>query len=223
MRANLEDVLIRRARHNSPSFGTVSYELSGTFVLPANGPTFHFLDGGASDRTVYLPELMEAGGQQYIIANTGSSNSLNVVDADGVAVATLAFNDVGMFLSSATDWKHIHHSDQVIGAIAGLFSTPRIVTGATFTVSSTEISIAINRSAPVTTDGTLPSVASRNGRPVRIVDYSTSVTGHTITLTPNGAETIMRQATWTLVSNAASLAGVTLYPSTGLSGWYIAP
>lgn len=87
------------------------------------------------------------------------------------------------------------------------------VTTSSDTIESTVSLVIINRSAPSTTALTLPDADARNGQILRIIDYSQSVTAHTITLTPASvAQTIMRQATWTLYSNAASLAAITLRP-----------
>lgn len=100
---------------------------------------------------------------------------------------------------------------------------PTVVTGSSAAIVAGTAAIAIQRTAPATTTLTLPTVASQDGIPLRIVDWSASVTAHTITLTPNGAETIMKLSSWGISSNAAQLASLTLYPSTVLSGWYIAP
>lgn len=100
---------------------------------------------------------------------------------------------------------------------------PVSVTGATAVVAATTSVIAIERAAPATTGLTLGPVAARLGLPLVIADWSTAVTAHTITITPDGSETIMHNATLVLNSTASQLSGVTLYPSTDLSGWYIAP
>jgi hypothetical protein len=97
---------------------------------------------------------------------------------------------------------------------------PTVVTGAAAAVAAGTAAIAIQRAAPATTALTLPAVAAQNGVPLHISDWSTAVTGHTITITPNGAETIMSLSSWQLFSNATQLGSVTLYPSTTLSGWY---
>lgn len=107
----------------------------------------------------------------------------------------------------------------------GFQSEPSLITGATYIVT-TETNVAISKVAPTTTGITLPSVASRGGRPIRIIDWSTGITdptGHTITITPNGVEKIMQQATWQMFSNSVSLASGTLWPSITLNGWYSAP
>lgn len=220
---NVEDILARRIRHNSASYGTVRYALTGSYSIAADGPTFHFLDNGNVDRTVYLPALMTMGGQQYLISNLGTVNDLNVVDNDGVAVVSMGPGDLGLFASSSQGWKYILGSAYGASLLAGFLAEPRVITGASFVVGASDFTIAINRVAPSTTAGTLPAVSARLGRPIRIVDYSTSVVDHTITLTPSGAETIMRQATWPLYSNASNLASMTLWPSVDLSGWYVTP
>lgn len=106
---------------------------------------------------------------------------------------------------------------------ASIFAEPVLVTTGSATVGAGDAAIAINRVAPSATGLTLPKVSDRLGLPLHIIDWSTSVTDHTITLTPNGTEKIMRAATWPLYSNAGSLVSVTLYPSVVLNGWYIAP
>lgn len=101
-------------------------------------------------------------------------------------------------------------SFQSIGAAAGT-----VFTGTTL--------LAIQRASPVATTLQLPSVASQGGRLLRIVDWSTAVAGHTITITPAGADTIMQQPTWKLLSTAVQLSGIALLPSSDLNGWVIAP
>ncbi len=87
--------------------------------------------------------------------------------------------------------------------------------------------LAINRANPASTALTLPLLASRTGRPLRVADVSTGIAvEHDITLTPAAGDvgaTIMRQATWTLISSPAQLSGAMLYPSTDLNMWVIAP
>lgn len=80
--------------------------------------------------------------------------------------------------------------------------------------------LAVQRDAPAATALTLPSVLNRGGVPLHIVDWSTNVVAHSINPTPDGAETIMRGAAFPLVSTAASLVSVTLYPSINLNGWH---
>jgi hypothetical protein len=147
------------------------------------------------------------------------SGILTYSAANQVTVTT-ATESKGTF--SASGLKHVFMGQPAALTPSGA-AEPTAVTGASATIAAATQAVAITRAAPSATALTLPSVASRGGVPLKIIDWSTSVTDHTITLTPNGSETIMKAATWPLYSNAASLASVTLYPSTTLNGWYIAP
>lgn len=95
------------------------------------------------------------------------------------------------------------------------------VAGATATIAASTTLCAIQRTAPATTQLTLPNPNFRT-RELRIVDFSTGVTGHDIKLLPP-VGTIMAQPDWDLFSTADQLAGVTLYPSPDLNAWVIAP
>lgn len=87
---------------------------------------------------------------------------------------------------------------------------------------------AVQRVAPAATAITLPTLAAQfaSGKKLQIVDFSTGVVGHTITLSvPEVAAipTIMQKATWQLFSAADQLAGIMLQPSPDLNSWVIAP
>jgi hypothetical protein len=83
--------------------------------------------------------------------------------------------------------------------------------------------VAVERTVPGATSLMLPTVLSRFGKPLQVVDWSTGVVSHAISLLPSGGATIMRRSSWTLLSTPDQLAGVTLHPSTDLNGWVIAP
>jgi hypothetical protein len=83
--------------------------------------------------------------------------------------------------------------------------------------------LAIERATPAGTVLFLPSVVDRLAQPLQIVDWSSDVVEHAITLRPRAGQTIMRNATFSLYSTAAQLAGIGLMPSTDLNGWVIAP
>lgn len=97
------------------------------------------------------------------------------------------------------------------------------VAGAAGVVGANTSLLAIQRANPAATALTLPSVTTRFGKALQLVDWSTAVANHTVTITPAGAETIMLQPSWQILSTAVQLAGVTLRPSTDLNGWVIAP
>lgn len=103
----------------------------------------------------------------------------------------------------------------------------QLVTAAAAQVQQNATMAVINRASPAATTLTLPVIGQRTGRALQIADMSTAIGGeHDITLQPNVADvgaTIMRAATWEIVSTPDQLAGVTLYPSTDLNAWVIAP
>lgn len=85
--------------------------------------------------------------------------------------------------------------------------------------------LAVQRAAPAATALILPNLAAQwlTGRPLKIVDWSTGVALHTISITTPDGSTIMRQASWQLLSNAVQLTGVMLHAVPDLNGWVIAP
>jgi len=107
----------------------------------------------------------------------------------------------------------------LLASVSGQF---QLVTGNTATVDADTTLIAIERSNPAATTLTLPPVADKS-KPLQVVDWSSNVVAHQITLVPDGTEKIMRLSTFRLFSTPDQLAGVTLYPSTDLAGWVIAP
>lgn len=111
----------------------------------------------------------------------------------------------------------------------GITPVPQYVTGSSDTVDEETTHAYVNRTAPSTTALALPDASARPGRRLSIIDYSQSVTDHTMTLTPfSVAQKIMRQTTWSLFSNASNLASVTLVPVVDPDNasnhvWVIAP
>ena len=105
MRANLEDNLATRLRQKSTKWGTMTLAMTGDFVVSASGPTFLFLDPGASTRIVRLPPLED--GMMYLIKNTGSVNSLNVVDFGGSGVITFTTGKGGIVFASQFTWAAV--------------------------------------------------------------------------------------------------------------------
>lgn len=95
----------------------------------------------------------------------------------------------------------------------GIIPVIQVVTASSDVIADATTHLLVNRSAPSTTGLTVPNASLRAGRRLSVIDYSTSVTDHTITLTPfSVAQKIMRNATWPLFSNASNLASATLVP-----------
>ena len=99
------------------------------------------------------------------------------------------------------------------------------VTLGTAVVTAGTSLVAVQRAAPATTTITLPTLAGQfaAGKKLQIVDFSTGVTNHAITLAVPDSATIMQQSTWELLSTADQLSGVTLQPSLDLNAWVIGP
>jgi hypothetical protein len=84
---------------------------------------------------------------------------------------------------------------------------------------------AVQRAAPAATTIVLPNLAAQfaAAKKLQIVDFSTGVANHVITLTVPDSATIMGAESWQLFSTAVQLAGVMLQPSPDLNAWVIAP
>lgn len=84
---------------------------------------------------------------------------------------------------------------------------------------------AVQRAAPAATSVVLPNLAlyHATGLKLQVIDFSTGVVNHIITLTTPDGSTIMQRTSWELGSNTAQLSGITLTPSPELSSWIIAP
>lgn len=84
---------------------------------------------------------------------------------------------------------------------------------------------AVQRAAPVNTAVVMPTIAAQylSQRDIALIDYSTAVVNHTITVTTPDGSTIMQRAQLQLLSTADQLAGVKLRPSPDLNAWIIAP
>ncbi len=118
-------------------------------------------------------------------------------------------------------------------ALWAAFLAP-IISGYTFqavtlgagTITAGVTLCAVQRAAPATTAIQLPILAAQfaaGAKKLQIVDFSTSVTNHAITLSVPDTATIMQQTTWELLSTADQLAGITLQPCPDLNAWVIAP
>jgi hypothetical protein len=98
-------------------------------------------------------------------------------------------------------------------------------TGVNNTIDAGTTLLAIQKAGPTSTGLILPNLGAQwsTGRALKIVDWSTAVVNHTITLTTLDGSTVMQQAALQLLSSAVQLAGVTLHPAPELNGWVIAP
>jgi hypothetical protein len=96
-------------------------------------------------------------------------------------------------------------------------------TSASQTIPDGTSIVAIQRAGPSATSLTLPLLSHQGGASISIVDWSTSVSSHAITITPSGGATIMQASSWAVYSSAAQFGSATLRPSLDLNGWIISP
>lgn len=156
-----------------------------------------------------------------------SRNSLKIKVATRIPAALEAESPIVLTIDGRTytfslDVDALRSSLDPLYAPISILDEPIIVATASATIAVGTAAVAVQRTGPASTALDLPPVADQD-IPLRIFDWSTSVTDHAITLTPAGSETIMNLSSWSLYSTASSLAGVTLIPSVALGGWYIAP
>lgn len=110
-------------------------------------------------------------------------------------------------------------------AVASSTSSPTAVIPTIITVGGlgvvNEQFVVLNKTVAAATAITLPSVAARSGNDLIIVDWAGNAGD--ITVTPNGAETIMGLASWVMASvdGFGFGARVRLTPNTTLNGWIV--
>ena len=101
----------------------------------------------------------------------------------------------------------------------GSIPNPTVVSGSAVIPNGTRV-VAIVADAPTATTLLLPTILGQDKTPLTIVDLSTNVSEHTITLDAQGTNTIMRLASFQIISTTDQLASITLNPATSLGIWY---
>lgn len=115
--------------------------------------------------------------------------------------------------------------------IAGPFPYQiQMVTTASAVVNPGSTIVLVNRNGPNATSLTLPLTSAQElanadtGIPIIIADISINITGeHIISINPAGAETVMRQAPFPIVSHPGILTGITLTPVDSIGMWVVVP
>lgn len=205
MRTNLEQALIDRPRILSPLHEILRFDLTGTFVIPTNGAEYQFLNGGLSDRTIFLPAISPTGGQFFMINNVGVTNDLNVVNSLGVAQATVQEASSAIFVSSRTGWSVLPVLSSASSALLTkmlLWSTQTITAG-TGTVASTDVHVWVNFAGAVAL--TMPDAAAwLTAHPFSdlvIKDISGAAGANNITLNRAGSDLMDGAASLDITSN----------------------
>jgi hypothetical protein len=227
--------LINNAVFVAAAGGTGAFGVAGAlqgFQTPAvagatDGPTYRY-----RAQNTGLTEWEEGNG---VFSGTGTVLSRTVITSSNAntlvsftaapnVVITLRAEDVlwfdqAMSLSAAQQSQ----ARANIGALSvGTASIQTVAAGSTTAIlSTTTLLVVTGAGGSLTTFLTFLSVAA--GQTLQVLDWTTAPVNHEIRCTPNGAETIMKLAPYSLWSNAASLASATFIPAPTLSGWYIAP
>lgn len=146
------------------------------------------------------------GGALSVIGNSTNATA-NVADISAsAAFQVLRVNAAG----TALEWA-------VPSFLGG--NVQVVTAGGAVVVAANTSLLLINKASPSVTPITLGAVAARGGLPLAFADVLG--TGGDMTFTPNGAETIMGVATWTVGSGGAAGTGGfgLLVPNTTISGW----
>lgn len=110
-----------------------------------------------------------------------------------------------------------------LGSGGGGSGTTLIVTDAgTVTVPAGTRYVILNKAVPSDTPINLPSVNDQGSIPITVSDFAG--TAQTITLNPDGSETIMGANEMELISNGAGpglAASGTISPNTTVEGWFV--
>lgn len=152
-----------------------------------------------------------------------------------IAPAMSSVTNVGDWVDALPDAGTVDDADKLIMRRASdgqmiKLSPSTLITGrtdavvygtATINLPAGSSTVAIDRNDPATTTITLPSIAAQGLTPITIVDWSSDLDDHVITINPSGSDSIMRLAAWQVRSTSYSRGVVTLYPSTNLGGWYL--
>lgn len=174
-----------------------------------------FLDPGAATRTVFLPAVSPQAGQQYFVSNLSSTQDLNVVDTDGVAIRVLQEGETGVFLSYVGGWRFIADGftntdfDAILGSTPNMFAvrgasawSSRAIEGSDLPNPSTTTLGGVF-SLPVASNSVLSGIGN-DGTPTRA---TTTGTGDVVRAT---APTIQTSLTVTSVNGFQMLGSASL-------------
>lgn len=139
------------------------------------------------------------------------SDDWTLIDiAEGISDLTTTYVKVRQ--ADGTYWRY--SLDEIVGSTSAL----RTVTAAgDVTMLAADNGVFINKDSGEATGVTLLSAAGRN-RPFTVVDGKGDAATNNITITPDGSETIIGQASWVINLPYGS---VTLNPRPDGNGWYI--
>lgn len=165
MRSNVDDSLVTGTRQHQTRHSTAELTLTANFTILDTSPTKLVINGGASSKTIHLPDVIRGGGQEYWIFNVGTGD-LNIVDAADVAVTTIKATDaivvsstslglwrvfesggglvVGGSLSGGVSGRLLYDNAGTIGETSGIsFTSPGSLALALGTITASTPAISI--------------------------------------------------------------------------------
>ena len=189
MRATMENNLMYSPRVFGARHGYSRYVMTGTFIIPVDGPSMYFLDAGISDRDVFLPPIIPEAGQLIHIANTSSSGQLHVKDNGGVEVLIVPPQRMGLFASYVSGTPAWFGVTTAAGAAASLAPKQRSVTLSPIVIDITDeiLNCNISTGAPLCT---LPASATRAGEALVFTDVGGNFQTHPLTVMAFAGQTI---------------------------------
>lgn len=212
MRTNLENPRIYEARLSGIRHSTVTSVLTGTFVVPDEGPTVWAFDAGLADKAVRLPALTKE--KQIVVGNVGSTNALNITDSAGNALITLQPQGLVIFFATAVRW---------VWTVTAFASGPLGITTLTGSsaVLATDVNVQVNSAGVAVL--TLPTsvawltASGARGLPLSIFDISGAASANNITINPSGGQTISGLASLVI---STDYGGFRMMPKT-TGGWVV--
>lgn len=214
MRTNLENSRVQSPKVFGMSLGSMDYTMTGTLILLPDGPGVYLLDAVGSNRVVRLPPNLYEN--QIVIANIGTSGTLNVTDSNGVAQVDVPAQNVGMFFASKRRW--IWFQGPFIGSLGA-----RVVV-ASGPILTTDTVVQTDQAGLIVL--TLPSALSwlerHNNTPMvlSIFDISGNAAVNNVQLNTTGIETISGYASGVLKINS-NFGGYRLQPKLNTAGGWI--
>lgn len=198
--------LANRAKQSCTSPGTGAFTFSGTVIGHQS-----FEDGGIEDGDIvyYGAEttdrtVWEVGRGTYD-AGSGELSRDEIFDSsDGGTIIDFS-GGIGVWVDAPR--QYLDENERTHTAAGDV------------TVADDDDIIYVNKSSGAATGVALPAVAARSSKkPLTIVDAKGDASSNNITLTPNGAETIVGLATWVI---DADYGKITLRPFAAGSKWLI--
>jgi hypothetical protein len=196
MRTNIESSSLYDTRQETARIASVRQATTATVTLLRTSPIIQEIDPSGAAVNVVLPAVSIE--RFFVIANTGSSGSLVVLDALGALVSTVLPGRTLIAYATPRQWVVL------IGGSSGPAPAAITVVGSG-AIASTVTFVWTNQAGAIAL--TLPDAAAWElanaglGVPLSIFDTSGTAAANNVTITPFGAQTINGLANLTIADN----------------------